>query len=80
MKAGRAAACRRTPAADGRAGPEDTLEIGAGATGSTRARTRRLQPVHECPFIEAELSFGAAGRGHACREADPNDSQDTGQS
>src|ERR1700730_9901416 len=28
-------------------------------------------PVHEHPFIEAELSFGAAGRGHACRECRP---------
>jgi hypothetical protein len=27
--------------------------------------------VHERPFIEAELSFGAAGRGHACRECRP---------
>jgi hypothetical protein len=27
--------------------------------------------VHERPFIEAELSFGTAGRGHACRECRP---------
>jgi hypothetical protein len=50
---------------------DSSRRIRLGSAGSFRPQTRRLQPVHERPFIEAELSFGAAGRGHACRECRP---------
>jgi len=50
---------------------DSSRRIRLGSAGSFRPQTRRLQPVHERPFIEAEMSFGAAGRGHACRECRP---------